>query len=77
MGKIQDIEKKIRQLPDHLKSELEDYLDFLLEKKGQSSQEKSEKEKKLAQNWSGALKEYREEYTSLELEEKAIEWRNS
>jgi hypothetical protein len=30
---------------------------------------------KLKQNWAGALSDYREKYTSLELQKKALEWR--
>lgn len=30
---------------------------------------------KLTQNWAGALSEYREEFTSLELQKKALQWR--
>lgn len=77
MGKIQDLEKKISQLPDHLRSELEDYVDFLLEKKAKSKGASSNQKRVLEQNWSGALKEYKKEFTSLELQEKAIEWRSS
>ena len=31
--------------------------------------------KKLRQTWAGALKDYREKYSSLELQKKALEWR--
>ena len=31
--------------------------------------------KKLRQTWAGALRDYREQYTSLELQKKALEWR--
>jgi len=31
--------------------------------------------KPLQQNWAGALSDYREKYTSLELQKKALEWR--
>ena len=30
---------------------------------------------KLSQNWANALSEYRDQYTSLELQKKALEWR--
>jgi len=30
---------------------------------------------KLKQTWAGALSDYREKYTSLELQKKALEWR--
>ena len=38
--------------------------------------EKDKKRKtKLSQNWAGALSDYRDQYTSLELQKKALEWR--
>jgi hypothetical protein len=38
--------------------------------------ERNKKKKtKLSQNWAGALSDYRNQYTSLELKKKALEWR--
>jgi hypothetical protein len=34
------------------------------------------KSKFLRQDWAGALKDLREQYTSLELQKKALEWRD-
>ena len=31
--------------------------------------------RKLDQRWAGALKRYRDQYTSLQLQQKALEWR--
>ncbi len=36
---------------------------------------KKKKGKKLSQNWANALEDCREEYTALELQKKALEWR--
>lgn len=37
---------------------------------------KRKKEKgKLLQDWAGAIRDYKEQYTSLELQKKALEWR--
>lgn len=33
------------------------------------------KSKTLDQSWAGALKEYKNKFTSLELQKKALEWR--
>jgi hypothetical protein len=33
------------------------------------------KRTKLSQNWAGALSDYRNQYTSLELQKKALGWR--
>ena len=38
--------------------------------------ERNKKKKtRLSQNWAGALSDYRSQYTSLELQKKALEWR--
>ena len=62
------LEEKIRALPPELYQEVEDYLTELIEK---NSVEKSDK---IKQSWAGALKEFRDKYTSLALQKKAIEW---
>ncbi|MDI6886053.1 MAG: DUF2281 domain-containing protein [archaeon] len=64
------IEEKIKQLPPELHREVEDYVDFLLQKA------KKKPGKKLKLDWIGGLKEYRDKYTSLELQKKALEWRD-
>ena len=46
-----------------------DFVDFLLEKPVRQSG------KKLRQDWAGALKDFRGQYTSMELQKKALEWR--
>ena len=67
MGKIEEM---VRNLPPDLQKEVEDFIQFLLNK-----QKKRKPAKKLRQDWAGALKDYRDKYTSLELQKKALEWR--
>ncbi|MFA4936273.1 MAG: DUF2281 domain-containing protein [Candidatus Methanoperedens sp.] len=62
------IEQQIKQLPIELRHEVEDFVEFLIQKR-------SKPVKKLRQDWAGALKDYRHQYTSLELQKKALEWR--
>ncbi|MDI6886039.1 MAG: DUF2281 domain-containing protein [archaeon] len=62
------IEEKIKQLPPELHREVEDYVDFLLQKA------KKKTGKKLKLDWAGGLKEYKDKYTSLELQRKILEW---
>jgi hypothetical protein len=62
-------EEKIRELPPELQQEVLDFLDYLLEK------HRRKYGRKLEQRWAGALREYREKYSSLELQKKALEWR--
>ena len=64
------LERKIEMLPLELQSEVTDFVDFLITKK-------TKKETKIPKlDWMGGLKEYREEYTSVELQEKASNWRD-
>ena len=64
------LERKIEMLPPELQSEVMDFVDFLNTKKTK----KKTKTPKL--DWMGGLKEYREQYTSVELEDKASNWRD-
>ena len=57
-----------QKLPDDLKREVIDYIEFLLEKKAKK------KRGQLKLTWKGALKELRDKYSSVELQHKALEW---
>jgi hypothetical protein len=71
MKSIKDIENKVHKLPSNLLEEVDDYIDFLIFKK----QKKEYKGKKLKQKWAGALKQYNREYTSVQLQKQAMQWR--
>ena len=62
---------RIIKLPESLKESDVEIIVLPVEK---SRRKKSIR--KLRQNWAGALREYREQYTSLELQKKALEWRS-
>lgn len=64
-----EISRKIENLPTDLQREVEDSVDFLQERRNARGQ------RTLKLPWAGALKEYKDKYTSLELEQKALEWR--
>jgi hypothetical protein len=66
---MENIEEMVKKLPPELKREVEDFVNFLIEKKARKQG------RKLRQDWAGALKDYRDQYTSLELQKKALEWR--
>jgi len=66
---MHSIEGKIKQLPYDLQHEVEDFIDFLIEKKERKPK------RKLKLDWAGALKNIREKYTSVELQHKISEWR--
>ncbi|RLI78107.1 hypothetical protein DRP07_11425 [Archaeoglobales archaeon] len=59
------IEEKIKSLPPELQKEVDKFIDSLIRKK----------KKKPSFSWAGALREYRDKFTSVELQKKALEWR--
>ncbi len=69
MKLMKKLEKEIQKLSPDLKQEVEDFVEFLLRKRARK------KGKTLKQSWGGALKSYRGEFSSLELQKKALEWR--
>jgi len=66
---MERLEKLLKDLPPELHQEVEDFVQFLLSKRLKT------KGRKLRQDWAGALEDYRQQYTSLELQKKALEWR--
>lgn len=64
------VEEKIKKLPPELHKEVENYVDFLL----QRAEKKRGTGKKLKLDWAGGLREYKDTYTSLELQRKILEW---
>lgn len=65
---MQTLKELIDQLPPELREEVKDFVEFLLRKHVKKSK------KKLRLDWAGGLKEYRDRYTSIELQKKALEW---
>jgi len=63
---VQDL---VKVLPPDLQKEVEDFVRFLIEKR------LKRQGKRLRQDWAGALRDYRDQYTSLELQKKVLEWR--
>ncbi|RPJ55357.1 MAG: DUF2281 domain-containing protein [Dehalococcoidia bacterium] len=59
----------VQNLPPDIQAEVTDFVEFLLMKR------KRKTGRKLRQNWAGALRDYRHQYTSLALQHKALEWR--
>ena len=68
MKNLKTIENKINKLPSSLIGEVEDFVDFLLNKNRQMNK------RKLQQNWAGSLKDFSDKYSSVELQKKALEW---
>jgi len=66
---MKTLEELVKELPPELRREVEDFVQFLLEKRARK------RGRTLRQDWAGALRDYRDQYTSLELQRKALEWR--
>jgi hypothetical protein len=67
---METIEEKFRQLPPNLQEEAVNFIVFLLTKTHSTTR------KKISFDWIGGLKEYRDKYTAIELQKKALEWRD-
>ena len=63
------LEELVKEVPPDLQEEVQDFIEFVLEKRART------RGRKLRQDWGGALRDLRDQYTSLELQKKALEWR--
>jgi hypothetical protein len=66
---VKQIEELVQELPVEAQEEVLDVVEFLLLKHGRRTGRIPR------QDWSGALREHREQYTSIELQHKALDWR--
>ncbi|MCH8868526.1 MAG: DUF2281 domain-containing protein [Chloroflexi bacterium] len=62
--------EKLNTLPDTKQREVLNFVEALV------AQGRLEQQGPLQQEWAGALKDFRDKYTSLELQRKASEWRS-
>lgn len=63
------LEELVKELPPESQEEVREFVQLLLEKRGRKAG------RTLRQDWAGALREYRGQYTSLELQQRALQWR--
>ena len=63
------LDELVRQLPADSQAEVRDFVESLLRKRNRKSADK------LRQSWAGALSDFREEYSSIELQKKSLDWR--
>ncbi|MDW7679799.1 MAG: DUF2281 domain-containing protein [bacterium] len=66
---MEKIEEKLQNLPPDLKQEAMDFIEFLIQKK------MTRQKKAPTLDWIGGLKEFKNQYKSIELQKKALEWR--
>jgi hypothetical protein len=60
--------EKINTLPPRLRVKVEEFVNAL-----EKEELKPKPEKRLRQDWAGALNDYRDQYTSLELQNETVE----
>ncbi|MBI5651069.1 MAG: DUF2281 domain-containing protein [Chloroflexi bacterium] len=65
---MKSTEELMRVLPMELQQEVRDFVVFLIEKQSKKPRGK------LRMDWAGALKDLRDQYTSVELQHKASDW---
>lgn len=59
----------VEKLPPDLQQEVQDFIEFLLEKQGRKPRGKPRFD------WAGALKDMKDQYTSVELQHEISKWR--
>lgn len=62
------LEELIQELPPILRAEVRDFVEFLLTKRDHSG-------RRLRQDWAEALKTENSEFSSVDLQHRALEWR--
>ena len=65
---MKKIEEMIKELPPELQQEVEDFVQFLLDKHARKPKGK------FKFDWEGALEDLSDQYTSVELQHKVLEW---
>jgi len=68
---MQTLKELVEQLPSDVQQEVRDFVEFLLEKRGKKPKGKPKFD------WAGALKDLRDQYTSVQLQHQIAEWRIS
>jgi len=63
------IEEAVKLLPPNIRVNVQIFIDSLMEK------QREHPVKPLRQDWAGGFSEFKSQYTSLELQKKALEWR--
>lgn len=66
------LEQLFKDLPPNLQREVEDFAQFLVEKRHEAPPARF-----LQQDWAGGLREFREQYSALELQQQALTWRGN
>lgn len=65
---METVENLIKELPPDLQHEVYDFARFLLESKVRP------KQKVLRLTWAGSLRDFRDKFTSIELQKRSLDW---
>jgi len=66
---MKPLDQLIKELPPESQAEVRNFVESLIERRRHKS------EVYLRQTWAAALEDYREQFTSLELQKKSLDWR--
>lgn len=66
---IKPLDQLLKELPPESQAEVRNFVESLIKKLQRKSYGY------LRQNWAGGLEDYREQFTSLELQKKSLDWR--
>ena len=66
---IKPLDQLVKELPPESQAEVRDFVESLSEKRRRKANGH------LRQSWAGALEDYRDQFTSLELQKKSLDWR--
>jgi len=65
---MRTLKELVEQLPPDLQQEVQDFVEFLLERRRKRARGRPHF------GWAGALKDMQDQYTSVELQHKVLEW---
>lgn len=64
---MQSLSESINSLPDDLQKKVFAYIEEL-------KKSRRKKKRKLSMKWAGGLREYKDKFTSVELQKKSLDW---
>ncbi|MCB0076722.1 MAG: DUF2281 domain-containing protein [Anaerolineales bacterium] len=67
---VKPLSELVQELPLYAQNQVRDFVESLLTKHHRESAGP------LQQSWAGTLQAYRDQYSALDLQQKALEWRN-
>jgi hypothetical protein len=73
--KVNEIGNKIEELPEHLRPQVLDYIEFLMSKHWSKKSVRNQDRGKFKFDWEGGLSKLKTQYTSVALQHKASDWR--